>query len=55
MILESARLDVRQGQEDAFLLAVASACPLIEVQPGFRTLELRRCLDEDAARGSCCW
>jgi heme-degrading monooxygenase HmoA len=50
MILESARLDVVPGQEEAFLAAFANARPLIEVQPGFRMLELRRCLDE--GRGS---
>jgi heme-degrading monooxygenase HmoA len=46
MILESARLDVRPGQEEAFLAAFAQALPLIQVQHGFHTLELRRCLDE---------
>jgi heme-degrading monooxygenase HmoA len=50
MILESARLDVLPGREDAFLAAFATARPLIEVQPGFRKLELRRCVDE--GRGS---
>jgi heme-degrading monooxygenase HmoA len=50
MILESARLDVLPGQENAFLAAFAEARPLIEAQHGFRTLELRRCLDE--GRGS---
>lgn len=46
MILESALLDVRPGQEDDFLAAFAKARPLIAVQRGFRSLELRRCLDE---------
>jgi heme-degrading monooxygenase HmoA len=46
MILESARLDVLPGQEDAFLTAFAEARPLIEHQHGFRSLELRRCLDD---------
>ncbi|MED7953307.1 antibiotic biosynthesis monooxygenase [Streptomyces sp. BE303] len=50
MILESALLDVLPGQEEAFLSAFAEARPLISVQPGFRSLELRRCLDE--GRGS---
>jgi heme-degrading monooxygenase HmoA len=50
MILESARLDVLPGHEDAFLAAFAEARPLIEAQRGFRTLELRRCLDD--GRGS---
>ncbi|MGV9264408.1 antibiotic biosynthesis monooxygenase family protein [Kitasatospora sp. NPDC003701] len=46
MILESALLDVLPGQEDAFLAAFAEAKPLIAVQSGFRSLALRRCLDE---------
>ncbi|GAA4848292.1 antibiotic biosynthesis monooxygenase [Kitasatospora terrestris] len=50
MILESALLDVLPGQEDAFLAAFAEARPLIAVQRGFRTLQLRRCLD--GGRGS---
>ncbi|MGW6915569.1 antibiotic biosynthesis monooxygenase family protein [Kitasatospora sp. NPDC054939] len=45
MILESALLDVLPGREDAFLAAFAEAEPLIAVQDGFRSLELRRCLD----------
>ncbi|MFC8717028.1 antibiotic biosynthesis monooxygenase family protein [Kitasatospora sp. NPDC057198] len=45
MILESALLDVLPGQEDAFLAAFAGARPLIAAQRGFRSLELRRCLD----------
>ncbi|WP_190209992.1 antibiotic biosynthesis monooxygenase family protein [Kitasatospora indigofera] len=50
MILESARLDVLSGREEDFLAAFTEARPLIAVQPGFRSLELRRCLDE--GRGS---
>ncbi|WP_407839444.1 antibiotic biosynthesis monooxygenase [Streptomyces sp. DSM 116496] len=50
MILESALLDVRPGLEDEFLAAFTQARPLISVQKGFRSLELRRCLDE--GRGS---
>ncbi|KJK58430.1 antibiotic biosynthesis monooxygenase family protein [Saccharothrix sp. ST-888] len=46
MILESALLDVLPGREEEFLAAFAQARPLIAVQRGFRTLELRRCLDE---------
>ncbi|RKE19052.1 antibiotic biosynthesis monooxygenase [Streptomyces sp. TLI_171] len=46
MILESALLDVRPGQEDSFLAAFAEARPLITAQHGFRSLELRRCLDD---------
>jgi heme-degrading monooxygenase HmoA len=47
MILEAARLDVLPGQEEVFLTAFAQARPLIEVQRGFRTLELRRCMDQE--------
>ncbi len=50
MILESVLLDVRPGREDEFLAAFAEARPLITVQQGLRSLELRRCLDE--GRGS---
>ena len=46
MILEVARLDVRPGQEDAFLAAFAEARPLIEATDGFGRLDLRRCVDE---------
>ncbi|MEZ0065673.1 heme-degrading monooxygenase HmoA [Streptacidiphilus sp. MAP12-20] len=46
MIMESALLDVRPGQEDAFLAAFTEARPLIAVQAGFRSVELRRGLDE---------
>jgi heme-degrading monooxygenase HmoA len=46
MIMESALLDVRPGQEDAFLAAFTQARPLIARQRGFRGLELRRCVDE---------
>ncbi|MFF0294018.1 antibiotic biosynthesis monooxygenase family protein [Kitasatospora sp. NPDC004615] len=45
MILESALLDVRPGQENDFLAAFVQARPLIAAQRGFRSLELRRCLD----------
>jgi heme-degrading monooxygenase HmoA len=50
MILESCLLDVLPGCEKAFVAAFDEACPLIAAQHGFRTLELRRCLDE--GRGS---
>ncbi|BFV59354.1 antibiotic biosynthesis monooxygenase [Kitasatospora sp. CMC57] len=46
MILESALLDVRPGLEQEFLAAFTEARPLIAVQRGFRSLELRRCLDQ---------
>ncbi|CAN3980595.1 antibiotic biosynthesis monooxygenase [Kitasatospora purpeofusca] len=50
MILESALLDVLPGREEEFLAAFTGARPLIAGQPGFRSLALRRCLDE--GRGS---
>jgi heme-degrading monooxygenase HmoA len=46
VILESALLDVLPGREEEFLAAFAEARPLISGRPGFRSLELRRCLDE---------
>jgi heme-degrading monooxygenase HmoA len=46
VILEVARLDVRPGQDDAFLAAFAEARPLIEATPGFLGVDLRRCVDE---------
>jgi heme-degrading monooxygenase HmoA len=48
VIVEAARLDVRAGQEDAYLAAFAEARPLIEATPGFLGLDLRRCVDEGA-------
>ncbi|WP_030233684.1 antibiotic biosynthesis monooxygenase family protein [Streptomyces sp. NRRL S-350] len=50
MILENALLDVLPGREDEFLSAFSEARPLIAVQRGFHSLELRRCLD--VGRGS---
>ena len=50
MILESALLDVRPGQEESFLSAFTQARPLIARQPGFRSVQLRRCVDP--GRGS---
>ena len=46
MILESARLDVVPGQEEAFLAAFKQARSLIAAQSGFISLRLLRCLDE---------
>jgi heme-degrading monooxygenase HmoA len=46
VILEVARLDVRPGEEDAFLAAFAEARPNIEATPGFLGLELKRGVDE---------
>ena len=45
MILESALLDVRPGQEAAFEAAFTEARPLIAGQPGFGSLRLERCLE----------
>ena len=45
MILEHALLPVRRGQEEEFEAAFAQAQPLIERQPGFRSLTLSRCLE----------
>jgi len=45
MILESALLDVKPGQETAFEVAIKEARPLIAATPGFRSIEVRRCLE----------
>jgi heme-degrading monooxygenase HmoA len=45
MILESALLDVKPGQEAAFETAIAEARPLIAATPGFRSIAVRRCLE----------
>lgn len=44
-ILESARLDVRPGQEADFQAAFAQAQSSIRAVPGFIDLELRRCVE----------
>ena len=41
-VIEHALLPVRPGMEAAFEAAVAEARPLIEVSPGFLSLEIRR-------------
>lgn len=41
-VIEHALLPVRAGREAAFEAAVAEARPLIEVSPGFISLEIRR-------------
>lgn len=41
-VVELALLPVRPGHEGAFEAAVAEARPLIEVSPGFLSLEIRR-------------
>jgi len=45
MILETAILDVRDGQTADFEKAFAEARPLVAQTPGFERLELRRCLE----------
>jgi heme-degrading monooxygenase HmoA len=45
MILESALLDVRPGEEAAFEAALREARPLIAATPGFRAIAVRRCIE----------
>ena len=45
MILESALLDVRPGEEGAFEVAINAARPLIAATPGFRSIAVRRCIE----------
>ena len=45
MILESAVLNVRPGQERAFEGAFAEAKHIISAMPGFISLELQRCIE----------
>jgi heme-degrading monooxygenase HmoA len=45
MILESALLDVKPGEEAAFEAAIQEARPLIAATPGFRAIAVRRCLE----------
>jgi heme-degrading monooxygenase HmoA len=45
MILESALLDVKPGEEAAFEAAMTEARPLIAATPGFRSIAVRRCLE----------
>jgi heme-degrading monooxygenase HmoA len=45
MILESAILDVKAGQTPAFEAAMRQAQPLIEATPGFRSIAVRRCIE----------
>ena len=45
MILESALLDVKPGEEAAFEAAINEARPLIAATPGFRSIAVRRCLE----------
>ncbi len=48
MITELARLHVRPGLENAFEEAFVRARPLIAATPGFLSLRLLRCLEEQA-------
>jgi heme-degrading monooxygenase HmoA len=45
MILESALLDVKPGEEAAFEAAIGKARPLIAATPGFRSIAVRRCIE----------
>jgi heme-degrading monooxygenase HmoA len=45
VILEVAVLNVRPGQEAAFEAAMRAARPLIAATPGFRSVEVRRCVE----------
>jgi heme-degrading monooxygenase HmoA len=45
MILETAVLDVRPGQEEAFEAAMRQARPLIAATPGFGDIEIRKCIE----------
>ena len=45
MILESALLDVKPGEEAAFEAAIRQARPLIAATSGFRSIAVRRCLE----------
>ena len=45
MIVESAILSVKFGQETAFEAALRAALPLIEVSKGVRKIEIRPCVE----------
>lgn len=45
MILESAILDVKPGQAEAFEAAMGKARPLIAATPGFISIAVRRCIE----------
>jgi heme-degrading monooxygenase HmoA len=45
MILESALLDVKPGEESAFEAALREARTLIAATPGFRAISVRRCIE----------
>lgn len=48
MILETAILDVRSGQEAAFEAAMQQARPLILASPGCISMELRHCFEKSS-------
>jgi heme-degrading monooxygenase HmoA len=45
VILEMAVLNIRPNEEAAFEAAIKRARPLIAATPGFRTIEVRRCVE----------
>ena len=45
MILESAMLSIRPGQDDAFQDALVKARPLIASSAGFKGIEVRPCIE----------
>lgn len=45
MITEHATLDVKPGREKEFETAFAEARAIIAAMPGFRSLELHRCIE----------
>ena len=47
MIVEAALLTVRPGSELAFAAALAEARPLIAASPGFRSIAVRPCLEQE--------
>lgn len=49
MILEHALLPVRTGRHAEFQAAFAEALPLISDRPGFRSLRLFRCLEDQGS------
>jgi heme-degrading monooxygenase HmoA len=46
VILEAAILNIRAGQEVAFISALAEARPLIAATPGFHGIEVRPCIEQ---------
>jgi heme-degrading monooxygenase HmoA len=46
MIVESAILPIKSGQEAAFETALRDALPLIQASKGFRKIEVRPCVEQ---------